>query len=235
MYKKIILVTAACCMAIFISFDGYSQSNHAKETDSWHALFNGKNLQGWHTYLHDGPTASWKVKDGAIMFDANSKAPGGDLVTDGEYQNFDLKLEWKISKGGNSGVIFLVHEDPKYSDTYLTGPEMQVLDNKYADDNKKDSHLAGSLYDLIPADPKAVHPYDEWNKIEIRLDHGHLTLWMNGQKVVETQMWTKQWDEMVAHSKFKQWPEFATFHKGHIALQDHGADVWFRDIKIREL
>ncbi len=128
-----------------------------------------------------------------------------------------------------------MHEDPKYRATYLTGPEMQVLDNKDADDNKKANHLAGSLYDIIAADPSVVHPAEEWNHITIRVDKGHLTLTMNGKEVVETTMWNDNWKQLVAKCKFKNTPEFGIYKKGHIALQDHGNVVSFRNIMIREL
>lgn len=175
------------------------------------------------------------MEDGAIALDHSPGSEGGDLVTNNEFENYELSLEWKISPEGNSGIIFDVHESPKYRATYYTGPEMQVLDNEKASDNKRPDHLAGSLYDLIGCDPSTVHPAGEWNKVRIRVDHGHLTFWMNGKKVVETQMWTPEWNKMVANSKFKRWKSFATFHKGHIALQDHGHPVWYRNIMIRKL
>lgn len=209
-------------------------SRHEKKA-GWQLLFNGTNLAGWHSYLKDGPGSAWRVEDGAIMVDNGKGRTGGDLLTDGEYENFDLQADWKISKAGNSGILFDVHEAPQYPETYFTGPEMQVLDNVKASDNKKADHLAGSLYDLIACDPTTVHPAGQWNHVEIMLDHGHLTFWMNGKKVVETQMWNRKWDRLVAGSKFKKWKDFATFHKGHIALQDHGHDVWYRNIRIRTL
>jgi hypothetical protein len=201
----------------------------------WQLLFNGHNLDGWHSYLKDAPGTAWKVDDGAIRLDEGKGRTGGDLVTDSEYENFDLQLDWKISKAGNSGIIFLVHESPEYPETYFTGPEMQVLDNVKASDNKKADHLAGSLYDLIACDPSTVHPAGQWNHAEIMLDHGHLVLRMNGKKVVETQMWNRKWNRLVRGSKFRKWKDFATYHKGHIALQDHGHDVWYRNIRIRAL
>lgn len=223
-------------LALFIGLPALKAQQTAKEhSGSWHSLFNGHDLSGWHTYLKHSPTAAWKVEDGAIELDHSGHAEGGDLVTNREFENFDLKLEWKISKAGNSGIIFEVHESPKFPATYQTGPEMQVLDNKNADDNKEASHLAGSLYDLIAANPKFVHPEGMWNSVRIRLDKGHLQLWMNGHQVVDTHMWTPEWNALVAKSKFNGWKGFAAYHKGHIALQDHGYTVWYRNIRIREL
>ncbi len=195
-------------------------------------LFDGKTTTGWHSYLKTGPGA-WSVVDGTLQLDP--KAPGqGDLVTDKEYENYELSLEWKIAEGGNSGIIFGVHEDAAFDATYLTGIEMQILDDQKAEDNKKATHLAGALYDMMaPAYP--AKPAGEWNKIKIRKQNGHLTFWMNGKVVVDTQIGSPQWQEMINKSKFKTWKGFAAYPKGHIALQDHGAVVSFRDINIKEL
>jgi hypothetical protein len=196
------------------------------------SLFDGKTTHGWHSYLKTGPGA-WRVVDGALQLDP--KAPGqGDLVTDKEYENYELSLEWKIAEGGNSGIIFGVHEDPSFDATYLTGIEMQILDDAKAEDNKLATHRAGALYDMR-ASAHPAKPAGEWNKVTIRKLHGHLTFWLNGQKVIETQIGSPEWKEMLDKSKFKTWKGFAAYPKGHIALQDHGAVVSFRDIKIKEL
>jgi len=196
------------------------------------SLFDGKSINQWHVYLGKG-SGAWRVTDGAIQLDP--KAPNqGDLVTDKEYENYELSLEWKIAEGGNSGIIFGINEDPKYGQTYLTGIEMQVLDDKGADDNKKANHLAGSLYDMAPP-AHAAKPAGEWNKVTIKKLNGHLTFWLNGQQVIDTQIGSPEWNAMIDKSKFKTWKGFAAYPKGHIALQDHGAVVAFRDIKIKEL
>jgi hypothetical protein len=188
------------------------------------SLFDGKTTNGWHSYLQSGPGA-WKVVDGTLQLDP--AAPGqGDLITDKEYENYDLKLEWKIAEGGNSGVIFGVHEDPSFDATFRTGIEMQILDDAKAEDNKLATHRAGALYDMMaPSSP--AKPAGDWNQVEIKKQNGHLTFWLNGSIVVETQMLRK--------SKFKNWKGFAAYPKGHIALQDHGAVVSFKNITIEEL
>jgi hypothetical protein len=195
-------------------------------------LFDGKTTNGWHSYLKSGPGA-WKVVDGTLQLDPN--APGqGDLVTDKEYENYELSLDWKIAEGGNSGIIFGVHEDPSLGETYLTGIEMQILDDAKAEDNKLATHRAGALYDMRAASHPAK-PAGEWNKVKIRKVNGHLTFWLNGEKVIDTQIGSADWQEMLNKSKFKTWKDFAAYPKGRIALQDHGAVVSFRDIKIKEL
>lgn len=196
-------------------------------------LFDGKTTTGWHTYLKTGAGA-WKVVDGALQLDPKAEQQG-DLVTDAEYENYELTLEWNITKEGNSGIIFGVHEDPKFSETYVTGVEMQVLDNKDASDNKKANHLAGSLYDMKAPSKDVAKPAGEWNKVKLRKKDGHLTFWLNGTKIVETQIGSDEWKQLIANSKFKTWTDFAAYPKGHIALQDHGHVVSFRDISIKQL
>jgi hypothetical protein len=196
-------------------------------------LFDGKTTTGWHTYLKTG-SGAWKVVDGALQLDPKAEGQG-DLVTDGEYENYELKLDWKISETGNSGIIFGVHEDPKFNETYLTGIEMQVLDNVKASDNKKANHLAGSLYDMKAPSADVAKPAGEWNSVVLRKKDGHLTFWLNGTKIVETEIGSDEWKELLNNSKFKNWTDFAKYPKGHIALQDHNHEVAFRNIYIKQL
>lgn len=195
-------------------------------------LFDEKTTNGWHAYNKTGPGA-WKVVDETLQLDP--KADGqADLVTDKEYENYELTLEWRIAGRGNSGIILSVHEDPALSDTYLTGIEMQILDDQEAEDNKKATHLAGALYDMrAPAHPGK--PAGQWNKVKILKLNGHLTFWLNGAQVIETQIGSPDWQDMLNKSKFKTWKDFAAYPKGHIALQAHGSQVSFKDIKIKEL
>ncbi|HEY9561719.1 MAG TPA: DUF1080 domain-containing protein, partial [Anseongella sp.] len=144
-------------------------------------------------------------------------------------------LEWKIAEGGNSGIIFNVHEDKEFGATYVTGPEMQVLDNEKAHDNKKDNHLAGSLYDMVDVGRDVAKPAGEWNHAIIRIKDGHLTLKLNGTETADVTIGSEEWKKLIAASKFKDWEHFGRYPKGRIALQDHGNQVWYRNIKIREL
>ncbi|HTS46134.1 MAG TPA: DUF1080 domain-containing protein [Puia sp.] len=207
-----------------------------EKKDGWKLLFDGTTLNGWHTYGKTGISSAWKADKGTIHFDASDKSGGdGDIVTDKEYENFDLKLEWKISKNGNSGIMFDVKEDPKYKETYVTGPEMQVLDNDGHPDGKIKKHRAGDLYDLISSSSEPVKAVGEWNQVEIKCVKNKLDLYLNGINVVSTTLRDAEWDKLVQGSKFKSMPGFAKYSIGRIALQDHGNNVWFRNIRIKEL
>jgi hypothetical protein len=205
----------------------------AEKKDGWVLLFDGSTLAGWHSYNHS-TTARWEVKDGTIHLN-KSKSGQCDITTDSAYGDFDLKLEWKISKNGNSGIIFYVAEGRKYEDPYNTGPEMQVLDNDGHPDGKIFKHRAGNLYDLIPSAKESVKPVGQWNQVEIISKGGQLTTILNGVVQVKTTLWDAQWRKMIAGSKFKQWADFGTFHTGKIDLQDHTDEVWYRNIKLRKL
>jgi hypothetical protein len=212
-----------------------------QQANEWISLFDGKSTKGWHKY-GGGPVGSaWKVADGVLYLDASKKEGekikgGGDIVTDEQFENFDLKLEWKISKGGNSGIMFCVHEDTtKYKAPYETGPEMQVLDNEGHSDGKIHKHRAGDLYDLIACKKETVKPVAEWNSAEIKLLNGKLNFFLNGENVVSTTMWDDNWNKMVANSKFKTMPGFGKFKRGGIDLQDHNCAVWYRNITIKKL
>lgn len=211
-----------------------------EKKDGWELLFDGKSTAGWHRYGSRPVGEAWKIEDGTIHLDVsnkdNWKAKGGDIVTDGEYENFELSLEWKVDTGANSGIIFYIHEDStKYEWPWNTGMEMQVLDNERHKDAKIPKHRAGDLYDLISCSKETVKPALEWNKAGIKSVNGKLDLYLNGENVVSTTLWDDNWKKLIAGSKFKDMPGFGTFKKGKIALQDHGDNVWYRNIKIRKL
>ena len=206
-----------------------------EQNDGWVLLFDGKTTSGWHTYGKTTTGAGWKVADQTLYLDPAAK-DGGDLVSNDEFENYHLQFDWKIAKNGNSGVIFNVHDDPaQYKQVWHTGPEMQVLDNAGHPDAKIHKHRAGDLYDLIASSKETVKPFGEWNHAEIKLNRGKLDLYLNGTNVVSTTMWDDKWKALVAGSKFKDMPGFAAYKKGHIALQDHGDQVWFKNIKIMRL
>ena len=206
----------------------------------WISLFDGTSFNGWSKYGGGEVGKAWKVQDGAIYLDATNKAgwqtgDGGDIVTNEEFENFHLQVEWKIAPNGNSGIIFFVHEAPEFSYPWNTGMEMQVLDNGGHPDAKIVSHRAGDLYDLIVSSEETVKPVGEWNLAEIIAKDGNLELHLNGVMIVSTTLWTPEWEALIAKSKFKDMPGFGTFKKGKIALQDHGDEVWFRNIRIKKL
>ena len=211
-----------------------------EKKDGWELLFDGSSLKGWHKYGGQPVGTAWKVQDNSIYLDATQKdewqiKSGGDIVTDQEFDNFHLKYDWKIDTGGNSGVIIYIHEDSaKYRWGWMTGPEMQVLDNERHGDAKINKHRAGDLYDLIACSRETVKPALEWNQAEIKSVNGKLDFYLNGEKVVSTTLWDDNWKALVAGSKFKGMPDFGTYKKGRIGLQDHGNNVWFRNIKIKK-
>ncbi|HEY1024903.1 MAG TPA: DUF1080 domain-containing protein [Sphingobacteriaceae bacterium] len=213
----------------------------AETASQWQSLFDGKTTTGWHTYGKSSIGKAWTIENGALHLDASNKKDwqtneGGDIVTDEEFNNFHLKLEWKIAPNGNSGIMFYVKEEPeKYKYPWNTGPEMQVLDNAGHPDAKITKHRAGDLYDLIQSSSEPVKPAGEWNQAEIISNQGKLDFILNGKKIVSTTLWDENWKALVAGSKFKDMPGFGSYRSGKIALQDHGDDVWFRNIMIKRL
>jgi len=208
------------------------------ENTGWTDLFNGENLDGWRTYGESAPRSTWIVENGAIVLDVDettTEMTGGDLVTDQQFENFELELEWKITEGGNSGIFFGVREIPGQTVAYLTGVEMQVLDNDGHVDGERPETSAGSCYALYGPIETAVRPVGDFNAARLIVQDGRVEHWLNGTLIVEYDMNSRDWDERVAGSKFADWEHFAAYSKGHIALQDHTDKVWFRNIRIRPL
>lgn len=214
----------------------------SEKSEGWLLLFNGTDFTGWRQYNGTAMPKNWVLEDDAMkVCTGEGRTPGqganGDIIYHlKEFSNFELSLDWRTSKMGNSGIFYYVKEVPKQP-IYYAAPEVQILDNVDATDNKIASHLAGSLYDMIAADPKTVKPAGEWNNIVIRVKDGKATHTQNGVKVVEYELWTPAWDALVENSKFKTFPGFIAgiAKSGYIGLQDHGYPICFRNIKIREL
>ena len=209
--------------------------------EGWVLLFDGKTSEGWRGYNKETfPEAGWEIVDGTIHCIASGRGEaglGGDIITEKTYKNFELKLEWKISEGGNSG-IFYMGKEKEDQPIWQTAPEMQVLDNERHPDatkGKEGNRQAGALYDLIPAVPQNAKPAGEWNEVKIYVNEGLVEHWQNGEMVLEYHLWTPDWKKMVQESKFAEYPDFGEYQEGHIGLQDHGNDVWFRNINIKEL
>jgi hypothetical protein len=221
-----------------------NQLSADEKAEGWVLLFDGETSNGWRGVNKPNFPAAWVIEDGALKCQGSGRgeagaADGGDILYDKEFSNFLLRMEWKISEGGNSGIFYLGKEVEGWP-IWKTAPEMQVLDN----DKHPDSFLgvdgnrkAGSLYDLIPAKPQNTKPAGEWNTVEILVYKGTVVHKQNGETVLEYHLWTDEWNKLVAGSKFPELnPDWANVaESGVIALQDHGDDVWFRSIRIKEL
>lgn len=213
-----------------------------EQKEGWTLLFNGESFDGWRQCNSKVMATNWTIEDDAMkVLLGEGRQPGqgsgGDILYEvKKYTDFELSIDWKASDMANSGIFYYVREVPG-KPIYYAAPEVQVLDNENATDNKIDSHLAGSLYDMLPADPKTVHPAGKWNTCVIKAKDGQVTITMNGTEVVSYSHWTKEWDNLVQNSKFKDFDGFTEgiSKGGYIGLQDHGYPVWFRNIKIREL
>ena len=223
---------------------GPNELTQAEKDEGWVLLFDGKTFNGWRGYDKPAfPDSGWVIEDNAIhclesgMGEAGGL--GGDIIYDKKFKNFILKLDWKISEGGNSGIFYLAQEVPGWP-IWKTAPEMQVLDNDKHPDallGKDGNRKAGSLYDLIPAKPQNAKPAGEWNSVEIMVWDGTVVHKMNGATVLEYHLWTQDWKNLIVGSKFPELnPDWATVAKeGYIGLQDHGDAVWYRNIKLKEL
>ena len=233
-------------IVLFIALPSFAQDLNTLTKDEkdagWKLLFNGEDFYGWRQCNGESMPDNWDIENSAMkVFTGNGKqegqGAGGDILYAPEkFKNFELSIDWKSSPKGNSGIFYYVQE-VKGKPIYFASPEVQVLDNEKASDNKVDTHLAGSLYDMLAADPKTVKPTGEWNTVVIKVNKGNVTHTMNGTEVVSYTLWTPEWDEMVMNSKFKSFKGFrdGIAKKGYIGLQDHGYTIWFRNIKIRKL
>lgn len=206
--------------------------------EGWKLIFDGKTTTGWRGYNKTAfPENGWSIDQGSLHCITNGK--GGDIILDQKLTNFELVMDWKIAEGGNSG-IFIFGRELEGKPIYFSAPEMQVLDNDRHSDataGKDGNHKAGALYDMIPANPQNTKPAGVWNSVKIVANNGNIELWQNDAKVVTFTMGTEEWKKMCADSKFKNWPEFVNNNAkdGYIGLQDHGNEVWFKNIKLKIL
>ena len=247
--KRIIKTIALGCFAIGMASCGSTPAEpntltEQEKKDGFILLFNGKDFTGWRGYMKNKVPSAWSIEDGAIKISGSGAGEagakeGGDIIFDKKFKNFELTFEWKVSKGGNSGIFYLGREiegQPIYS----SAPEYQVLDNDNHPDaklGKDNNRKSASLYDLIPAVPQNAKPFGEWNSGSIMVYKGTVIHGQNGANVVEYHLWTDDWKKMVADSKFRDWENFINAggedREGYIGLQDHGDDIWFRNIKLR--
>ncbi len=232
-----------------------------QDKDGYYVIFDGETLNGWRGYGKDTVPSRWSVEDGCIKFAGTGSGEGqtgqgGDIIFAHKFKNFQIEFEWKVSKGGNSGVLYLAQEVKEYkadssvvwSPIYISSPEYQVLDNANHPDallGVDGNRQSASLYDMIPAKPQNQKPYGEWNTGKIMVYKGTVVHGQNGENVVEYHLWTQQWTDMLQASKFSQekWPlAFELLnncggdnHEGYIGFQDHGDDVWYRNIRVKVL
>jgi Domain of Unknown Function (DUF1080) len=203
----------------------------AGATDGWRPLFDGRSTAGWHAFGGGAPGAGWQVVDGALT----RTGQAGDLLTDEEFGSFELELEWQIQPGGNSGVFFHVVEDSTTQYVWQTGPEMQVLDNAGHADGRQPNTSAGSNFALYAPARDVTRPPGQWNAARLVVRGDHVEHWLNGEKLLEYELGSAEWQQRVAASKFAEMPRYGRARRGHIALQDHGDRVAYRNLRIRTL
>ena len=201
----------------------------AEQAAGWRLLFDGRTMNAWRGFKQAGMPDGWRIVDGALT----RVGSGGDIITRDQFADFELSIDWRIASGGNSGIMYRVTEQDDA--TYRSGPEMQVLDDARHPDGKSRLTAAGSLYGLYPAPEGAVRPAGQWNTARIVVNGHRVEHWLNGIKTVEYELLGEEWRQKVAASKFSEWPRYGQASRGHIALQDHGDLVSFRNIKIRTL
>lgn len=235
------LITTSSVLLIFTAFFTIVQAQpnsltEEEKEEGWILLFDGQSTDQWRSYNGNTfPDQGWTVEDGTLT--VISDGGGGDIITKDTFGNFILKLDWKANKSANGGVFYRAMEQPSQA-IYWSAPEFQILDNENhpdADRGENGNRKSASLYDLIPAQPQNTKPYGEWNSAKIVADGSNIEHWQNGEKVVEYELWTNEWYEMIRNSKFSEHPEFGDARDGYIGLQDHGDRVSFRNMKIKRL
>ena len=212
-----------------------SSKKTTKTDPGYISLFDGKTLNGWRTYQNK-PADSWMVKDGVLYCKGSTTDKSdrrADLITNDTFENFDLQLDWKIAPQGNSGILYMVTEN--YETSYLSGPEYQVIDDVNFPEKLEDWQKVAANYAMHTAPTAHPKPAGEWNHARIVVDHGHIQHWLNGEKVVEYDLWTDDWKKRKAEGKWKDAPGYGMSKVGHIALQDHGSEAWFKNIEIKKL
>ncbi len=215
-----------------------------EKAEGWILLFDGKTLDGWRGYGRTDMPKAWSIEDGSIKINGSGQdeagaEDGGDIIYKQEFRNFELKFEWKVSEGAKSGIFYLAQEIDDLP-IWRSSPEYQILDNVNHLDAKlgvDGNRQSASLYDLIPAKPQNSKPFGEWNTGSVIIYKGTVIHSQNGVNVVEYHLWTPEWTQMIENSKFAGWEEMINAggesRQGYIGLQDHGDDVWFRNIKLK--
>lgn len=234
-FFSMLAISAAIFNCYAYTADQNNKLSVKEQAQGWKLLFDGRSVNGWHQYNSQAPFTRWKAKNGQLFCDPLDNAGVGDLITDKEYKNFDLKFEWKLPKGGNSGVFINVLEKKEIPTAWASGPEYQLLDDANPDFAKPQSR-SGCLYGFAQQKNRVKSkPSDTWNYSEIRQKNGKVQFYLNGVLTAEEDFSSKKWADKVTNSHFKGFPEFGKHISGHIALQDWATGISFRNIKIREL
>lgn len=208
---------------------------NSEKNKGWNLLFDGKNTTGWHGYNLEGIPDCWIIEDGAFTMTTEGRAESQDIITDKIYRNFAFSVDFKLTKGANSGVIFQVAEDKKYKFPYETGPEFQVIDHENWPDKLEDWQICGANYAMYPPKVKPYKPVGEWNHAFLVVNGNYVTQILNGEIVVEYEKYSEEWNKLRHSGKWAAFPDYGKFDEGHISLQNHGTKVWYRNIKIKEL
>ena len=197
----------------------------------WVSLFDGKTLKGWHEYNKKGAVTDWAVENGALVSKAHEY-----IITDKKYANFDLKWQWKVDKGSNSGVIYHVQEDAKHHAPYETGPEYQIIDDEGFPEHIEDWQKSGADYAMhVPNNQKKLMPVGQWNTSELIFNKGHVEHWLNGKKIVEFTAWNDDWNKKRMAGKWKDYPDYGQAKTGEIALQCEAGKIYYKNMMIKEL
>jgi hypothetical protein len=226
-------------LALLVSISAFGQQNAInrlgpeEKNEGWELLFNGENLDGWRTF-QGGEITGWKVIDGVLNNSGVGTDHGGDIITNKEYTDFELYMEWKIARESNSGVFFHVDED-NVKAIYESGPEYQLIDDKGWPSKIGPLHSSGANYAMHPPKNAKVKPIDEWNATRIVVKGTHVKHYLNGDLVVEYDLWDDEWKKLKSEGKWKDFPHYGMSKTGHIGLQDHGGLTQFRNIKIKTL
>lgn len=214
--------------------DQHNTLSPLEEAEGWTLLFDGESMDQWRSYLKDDLTG-WIVEDGTMKALGKGGDAGGDIITLKQYESFELSLEWKISPGGNSGILFMVFEDTAFHEVYYTGPEYQLIDDLGWPEPLEDWQQTGANYAMQKANNPDIKPAGEWNTSMIKKEGIFVEHWLNGKKVLEYVLWSEDWFTQIRSGKWKDFPGYGQYRIGHIALQDHGSVAWFRNLKIKEL
>jgi len=230
---KFLLLAFAIGMLSFISMKQKDNTLTKKEKkEGWILLFDGESTKGWRKYRNQ-QADDWAVANGELYCKETGVTKRADLITIDQYENYELQIDWKISPKENSGIIYMVTEDNGAS--YESGPEYQLIDDLGYPDKLSDKQLSGANYDMQAPSAKVAKPAGEFNHAKIVINKGHVEHWLNGIKVVDYQLWTPEWEQAKANSKWKNVKTYGMSKKGYIALQDHGGGVAFKNIKIKPL